>query len=95
MSDSEILYLSPRQTQIKLFEIREFELEDSVRDFIRNGGKPERLDGDLLRKYQEMQGLVVEVIDFDDDQRGLTKMDKKYLEKLKHDPNTKIEDVLK
>jgi hypothetical protein len=94
LSDLEILSLSPRQTQIKLFEIQERELASAVNEYIKAGGKADRLDGELWRKYQEMQGVRTEDLSFENDQRGLTEMDKKYLAKLRENPNATIKDVL-
>jgi hypothetical protein len=41
-----------------------------------------------------MQGVKTEVLSFENDQRGLTEMDKKYLAKLRENPNATIKDVL-
>jgi hypothetical protein len=91
LRDSEILSLSPRQTQIKLFEFAELELEDMVREYIKNGGKTDNLSGDLLRKYNELNGINVGEIN--SEIIGLDDFDRAYLNALKKNPKITLKEL--
>lgn len=54
--------MSPRQIQIKQFELEQIILLDNLKDFIRNGGKMEDLmaDDPLYVKWCEIKGIVLE-----------------------------------
>ena len=91
MSDSLILNLSPRQTQIKLFEIAELELEDMAKEFLRNGGKEEELEAgsEIMRKIDEMRGIETAKEDL-----SFNEFDRKYIEALKKNPRLNIKEFL-
>lgn len=72
--------LSPRQTQIKLFELNELELEERVIRYIENGIKPEDFEGEILRKYDEMRGITAEI---ENKELELDDFDRKFIENLK------------
>jgi hypothetical protein len=74
------LSLSPRQTQIKLFELNELELEERVIRYIENGIKPEDFEGEILRKYDEMRGITAEI---ENKELELDDFDRKFIENLK------------
>ncbi len=93
MEDSLILDLSPRQTQIKLFEINEIELEERVIKYLENGIKPDVFEGEILRKYDEMRGINYE--DFKDVKIELNDLDKRYVEALKKNPHLNLQEFLK
>jgi hypothetical protein len=81
MSEKDILALSPRQTQIKLFELYELELETDVKYYLQHGIKPEDMEGEIKRKYDELNG--VEHVEIDAKELALTEDDKKFIEALK------------
>ena len=95
MSDSYILALSPRQTQIKLYELDELILQERVEKFIENGGDVNELpaNSELARKYDEMRGIEWE--DMNVKKVVLDDMDRRYIEALKKNPHFNMKEFLK
>jgi hypothetical protein len=84
MSDRDILAISPRMTQIKLYELAELELEEKVVKYIERGVKPEEFEGEILRKYDEMRGLNVG--EFTKEDLTWTAKEKEFIRTHKTDP---------
>jgi hypothetical protein len=84
--------MTPRQTQIKLFEIAELELEDMTKEFLRNDGKEEELEAgsEIMRKIDELRGLETTKEDL-----NFNEFDRKYIAALKKDPHLNIKEFLK
>ena len=61
-SDLTVLSMTPRQIQIKQFELEQLLLLDNVKEFIKNNGKIEDLmaDNPLYIKWCELKGINLE-----------------------------------
>jgi hypothetical protein len=62
LNDKDIGRMTPRALKIELEQINEYRLEQSLVEYMRAGGKPEKLPrtGTLYRKYKEMMGVPAE-----------------------------------
>lgn len=89
--------MSPRQYQIKCFELKNFLIEESLRDYMAKGGRVEDLPmgSSLLRKYEELQGYESPEELMAKDDGTLDKINEQIMDGMKKDPNKVLNDIFR